>query len=385
MRILVTDGEKHSLGMVRSLGKLGIDVSVIASKESSLPFYSKYCKHFLVCPELDDERKYIDFLEKILKTCIYDMIIPVGYRTNQIISKNREQLSRWVRLEVVHSEKMEIALNKKKTYQVAQNIGIPYPETVYPESFQDLIDLSTTIRYPIVIKGLQEAGRNIVAYARNRDELLQNFSRLCEENNLTGENLPMLQEYIQGRGYGFFALYQHGTCKKIFMHRRIREYPVSGGASACAQSFYDSRLKDYGIRLLDALEWHGVAMVEFKGNEQTGDYKMLELNPKFWGSLDLAIAAGVDFPHYLHQMALGEDLVYSEEYYKNLRFHWPFNGDIQHVIKNIRSILPFLYDLFNPDTRNNVELADIKPNLRELYLLLVALVPKRLINVYSRF
>jgi predicted ATP-grasp superfamily ATP-dependent carboligase len=78
------------------------------------------------------------------------------------------------------------------------------------------------------------------------------------------------------------------------MHRRIREYPITGGASTAAESFYDPALRDLRLTLLRALNWHGVAMVEFKKDQRDGTHKLI--NAKFWGSLDLAIAAGVDFP-----------------------------------------------------------------------------------------
>jgi len=384
MKVLVTDGGKHTLAIVRRLGKAGIEVAVIASK-GALPFYSKYCKRCFICPSPHDENKYIDFLEEILKKQIYVLLIPVGFKTTQITSKNRARLSSWIKLEVADEEKIEIALNKKRTYEIARSIGIPYPETIYPESFQNLGKLSATIRYPVVIKGLQEAGKNVVAYANNRDELLQNFLRLCEENNLTEGNLPMLQQYIQGHGYGFFALYQHGVCKRVFMHKRIREFPVTGGASTCAQSFYDTRLRNYGMHLLDALKWHGVAMVEFKKDQRDGEYKLMEINPKFWGSLDLAIAAGVNFPYYLVQMAMGEDLKYSEDYCRDIKLHWPFNGDIQHVLKNTSSTLPFLFDFVNPPVKSNIVLEDLKPNLMELHSFLVTLVPESIKKCLKRF
>ena len=88
------------------------------------------------------------------------------------------------------------------------------------------------------------------------------------------------------------------------MHRRIRERLVMGGPSTCAESVYDSKLLDYGLRVLKNLKWHGVAMVEFKKDSIDGEFKLMEINPKFWGSLDLAIASGVDFPYLLYNMTI---------------------------------------------------------------------------------
>jgi predicted ATP-grasp superfamily ATP-dependent carboligase len=149
------------------------------------------------------------------------------------------------------------------------------------------------------------------------------------------------------------------------MHRRIREYPPTGGASCCAQSFYDPKLMDYGVRLLDRLNWHGVAMVEFRYDTRDHDYKILEVNPKFWGSLDLALASGVDFPYYVCQMANGESIEYSEDYDRSLRFHWPFSGELQLCCVNPRSSWAVLTDCLDPRVRSNLWLSDWRPNVRE--------------------
>lgn len=87
------------------------------------------------------------------------------------------------------------------------------------------------------------------------------------------------------------------------MHKRIRELYTMGGPSTCAISVYDPKLLDYGLKILGALNWHGIAMVEFKKDSKDGTFKLMEINPKFWGSLDLAIASGIDFPYLLYKMA----------------------------------------------------------------------------------
>ena len=148
------------------------------------------------------------------------------------------------------------------------------------------------------------------------------------------------------------------------MHRRVREAPPRGGVSCCAASNYDPKLIEYGTRLLDRLQWHGVAMVEFRYDVRDNDYKLMEINPKFWGSLDLSLTAGVDFPYYLCQMAQGETLEYSEEYDRSLRYHWPWL-EMQHLWKRPISFAAVLSDMLNPRVKSNISLCDIWPNLME--------------------
>jgi predicted ATP-grasp superfamily ATP-dependent carboligase len=152
------------------------------------------------------------------------------------------------------------------------------------------------------------------------------------------------------------------------MHRRVREYPAGGGVSSCAESFYDARLEAFGRRMLDALGWHGVAMVEFRQDSRDGELKLLEVNPKFWGSLDLAMAAGADFPGDLCRMALGAKLDFTDAYDRNLRFQWPLStsGDLFHLWTRPGSAFEVAMDLLNPRVKSNLRLNDFGPTLIEL-------------------
>jgi predicted ATP-grasp superfamily ATP-dependent carboligase len=159
----------------------------------------------------------------------------------------------------------------------------------------------------------------------------------------------------------------------------VREYPATGGASSCAESFYDSKLEDYGRRMLDSLNWHGVAMVEFRCDSRDGEYKLMEINPKFWGSLDLALAAGADFPGDLCHMALGETLPFVDDYQRNLRFQWPLSGfgDLFHLWTRPKSVLNVVFDFLNPRVRSNIWITDPAPSFQELQGLVRQLLRRR--------
>ena len=161
----------------------------------------------------------------------------------------------------------------------------------------------------------------------------------------------VIQEYIPGQGYGFYGLFRYGEPRAIFMHKRRREFPITGGASTSAESYYDERLKEQGIRLLSGLKWHGVAMVEMKRDERDGEYKLMEINPKFWGSLDLSIQAGVNFPYLTAKMALYGDVDPVMDYDRDVKFSWPFPQDLLHLLARPRSGRAIFADLFDPKMR----------------------------------
>ena len=116
----------------------------------------------------------------------------------------------------------------------------------------------------------------------------------------------LVQEVVPGEGIAIFALFDSGKPIVTFAHRRIIEKPPWGGVSVVSESTapHPDALC-FARMLLEELRWHGVAMVEFKLNAH-GVPCLMEINPRFWGSLELAIRAGVDFPYLAFQLANGE-------------------------------------------------------------------------------
>jgi predicted ATP-grasp superfamily ATP-dependent carboligase len=203
-----------------------------------------------------------------------------------------------------------------------------------------------------VIKGSEESG--FVRYANAPEELAEKYRVIADYS-------PVIQEYITGEGYGFFALYNQGKARAIFMHRRIREYPVTGGPSAVAESVYDPALRDAGLALLDSLKWHGVAMVEFKKDATTGRFVLMEINPKFWGSLGLSIEAGVDFPTLTCRMALDGDIEPVFEYKTGVKYRWLLPADLFHVMTNPSAIPQFIRDFGDRTMRYDIDMHDPAP------------------------
>ena len=298
IKVLVTQGAmKHSLAIIQHLAKQGYDVSatIPPQQKRALAQLSRYtaCTYTLV---EDEEHICIQQLLALLHTQGFDVLIPVGFPLTEFVSRHADELASCVALMCPTRVACESAGDKLAMAQLAESLDIAVPRTYQIKDHVELSSLATQLQFPVVIKGRHESGKGIVSYAHTPGELAPSYQRLCRQFHLTTvKQYPILQEYIPGWGCGFFALYQHGVLKRMFMHRRIREYPVSGGASSCAESFFDEELAALGTRLLDHLAWHGVAMVECRFDTRMHRYCLIEVNAKFWGSLELALAAGADF------------------------------------------------------------------------------------------
>lgn len=370
MKILVTDGDyKHTLGIVRSLGRQGHQVSVLAREKRELAACSRYCSAVEHVAHLRVEN-FAGVVLQVLEKTHYDLLMPVGYSSTLAAAGSQDRIKNVTKLEIADSAMIELAGDKKRVRELALSLGLNVPDTFYPSSIAAVRELSRALSYPVVLKPPSEGLPKGIRMALSQDELVPAIEALRATWPVSCREFPMVQRFIPGHGCGFFALYQHGACKRVFMHRRIREYPPGGGSSCCAESFYDPLLKSEGTRLLDALQWHGVAMVEFRYNPEQKQYVLLEVNPKFWGSLDLALAAGADFPRYLCQMACGEALPYAEDYCYPLRYHWPLSGEVQHLFARPAAFGSVAADLLNPRVESNVRLNDLAPNAREFFALL---------------
>lgn len=346
LRVLITDGNnRNALAAVRSLGKRGTFVAVGAASRYAQSYFSRYCRKRVRYPPITAEEGFVQSIIQAIQRYQIDVVLPIGYATNVAISKHQDKLLNFTALPVAPWESMQVASSKDKTVECANRLGVHTPVTYQ--------NIDAVDHFPIVVKATKESRG--IRYVNSMDELRRTTTEDC-----------ILQEYVPGDGYGFFALYNKGNIRAFFMHKRIREFPSSGGPSTAAESIYDEELKETATTLLEGLQWHGVAMVEFKKDHRDGKFKLMEVNPKFWGSLDLSIASGVDFPYLAVKMALDGDVEPVLEYKVGQRFRWLFPYDFLHVLANPRSLRGFMGDFFNPKTRTDFSWSDPIPNLFHL-------------------
>lgn len=357
--VLVSDGDqKHSLGIIRSLGKAGFKVSVIVNKKNSLCSFSKYCISEHLVKE-EKESDYIVGLIDVYSKNNYDVLLPVGSFANFVCVKYRKLLEKHgIRVTLPPTESFHTAFSKELTALKAKHLGIDSPKTWYFSSLDELENFQYNFTNKIVIKARLEMGANVVKYVTTKAEFLRVFKDLCAQFNWTKANeFPLVQEFIDGHGRGFFALFNKGEPISVFQHIRLREYPVSGGMSVAAKYDYSNEIEEKGLKLLRSLNWNGIAMVEFK-QDITGKLYLLEINPKFWGSIELAIYCGINFPVYYVLLSLGKELGHEYKSINPYKFHWPLHGDLQTSFNSFKRFKEFLKDLFDSHVGSNLDFKD---------------------------
>jgi predicted ATP-grasp superfamily ATP-dependent carboligase len=274
----------------------------------------------------------------------------------------RDVLPAGVAFALPPSASYETAGEKARTAVAARALGIATPREMLVPDVAAARRAFGVLGSPMVLKSAREEGVKALRYVRTDAGLEAAF----DEVRALASGPVLAQECVGGDGFGFSALYWHGRRVRHCMHRRVREWPPSGGTSACAESLPDCpELERAGTVLLDQLQWHGVAMVEFKGEPTREGLRLMEINAKFWGSHDLALAAGVDFPGDLVELLEGGDLP-AQPPVRRVRFAWPLGGDLWHGLFRPSSLPAVLWDAVSPGVARSFRLSDPAPHLWEL-------------------
>jgi predicted ATP-grasp superfamily ATP-dependent carboligase len=308
--ILVLDANQRSaLAVVRSLGRHK-HLRVLAADETveGLAGHSKYCQGYFQCPSPRREPfAFEQWLLEFVTSNGIDWIFPVTEISSQSVLLLHQQLGA-CRIPFANHQTVLSLANKWGLINLAEKLGVPHPASSYFTNSAALVPDSIT-QFPVVLKPCLSRLRlaegwldTAVHVARNTDEL----GTLLRERPYFRDHPFMLQEFIPGKGAGIFALYDNGKPITFFAHRRLREKPPSGGVSVLSESVVpEPHMLAMARQLLDAVKWHGVAMVEFRVTPEGKAY-LMEVNTRFWGSLQLAVDAGVDFPYWLYQICNGE-------------------------------------------------------------------------------
>lgn len=377
MRILITDSDiRSALAAVRALGRRGHEVFVAGERHPSLASVSRYCAGFEPYPSpTRDPQGFLNAITRAVATRKIDVLMPMAEVSTLLLTTHQDQLPPHVMLPFPAAAAVAAAADKSQVLAIAGELGVPIPATIVCNSATEALAQVERIGFPVVIKatrsrvwsGTQWLSTS-VRYAPDRHSFEAHIAQISPLI------YPLLlQERIEGPGVGVFLCYDELGTVASFAHRRIREKPPSGGVSVLSESTLpDPAALEHANRLLHALQWRGVAMVEFKRDSRDGSLRLMEINGRFWGSLQLAIDAGVDFPGLLVEIAQGRRPA-APKYRVGVRTRWLL-GDLDALLTillrsrsslnlpaahpgKLRSMLGFLR-FWDRNTRFELERAD---------------------------
>jgi protein-tyrosine-phosphatase/predicted ATP-grasp superfamily ATP-dependent carboligase len=347
-RVLITDSnELAGLGSVRSLGRAGYRLTLASSERttSNATRWSRYAHASLTYPDpWKRQSAFAEWLADAANSGKWDVILPNSEAA--IIAAARVRAGGSKSLIIAPADHLlPYTLSKFAATEAAKADGILTPQTTFvaadaPES--EIRALLAASRYPLILKTDNSVGPD-GEYRKGNTYIVQTDEEalyLLPEIRAEG-NRFLIQEQVGGFGVGAFLLVRNGQTLLRFAHRRLHEVPYTGGYSSYRASTDDPEALAISERLLSRIGYDGAAMVEFRRDPQTGQTYFLEINGRLWGSIALALHAGVDFPRRLVETALDPPLQSASvaaqpPYPIGLRCrHTP--GEIAHVLSILKA------------------------------------------------
>lgn len=310
---VIVGGDFHGLGIIRSLGRRGVPLCVV-DDEYSIGRFSKYTTFAVRAPNLRNEKKTVDFLIEMghrmnLKGWV---LFPTRDEHVAAFSRYKQALSEAFRVPTPDWEITKWAWNKWNTYCLAQKLGIPIPRTWCPRTVADIDGIDA--EFPLAVKpSVKEdffyATKAKAWRAENRDELKEMFQRASSH---VGSNEVLVQEIIPGDGSCQFSscvFMKNGAAIGSMEAQRWRQHPPEfGRAATFVQSIDLPAVEEPTLRFLRAINYYGLAEIEYKLDSRDGKYKLLDVNARTWGFHALGSPAGVDFSYLLYADQVGDSV-----------------------------------------------------------------------------
>jgi len=336
VRVLITDAHSKQAGVIaRSLKSIGVEVHLASFNEYAPHFASRYCDRSFISPRYEEKEQYIEFFVSHVQKYHYNLIIPCDDVSVLYFSEAREQLLPYVQFILPDHNVVETVAYKDNLMRFSEKHNITIPKTFYPERKEDYERCAQKLSgQTVVIKGVRGAGSRQIRYAK-KGNLNSSVNEILEKGASYNPRLPILQEYIPGVNRTVYVLCDDERILSLVPFEHQKTFPKTGGIPAKVITRHDPKLITFVIQIVKALKWRGMLGIACRLDWRDGEYKLIEINPRFGNSTQIAIASGVDIPAVLWRHFINKEKV---------SLHIAKEGIVH------RSLLPYeiLYLLSNP-------------------------------------
>jgi len=337
---IVFGGGINGLGVVRNIGRNGVDVYCVVDKIDAA-IYSKYCKKYFIIPYIQEDKDILSsFLNKLEKKLTDHALL---FSTTDLFSLHlsdlKNELEGNYHVLLPDAEVVRTLVDKREFYQSLSKHKIPYPTTYFPKSSEDVKEISKQIKYPIFVR---PSISQIFFRAFHKKGFLVNSAKDLMNYYLLASKFKIdtiIQEVISGSAKNLYGIAGYFTRKSLpkalFAYRRLREWPPLFGTNSLMESISISdviSIKETTTNYLRCLGYHGIMESEFKMDPQDGVFKFLEINARSWWQNSLPTKCGINIVFVAYLDAIGEEIEYTEDYETGIKWMY-FLNDLRSLIK----------------------------------------------------
>jgi len=284
--IILLGNHIQALGLSRQAAAAGFRVELYNDSGACVTRFSNTCSKFHLVKNDEDLLKRLLTRQPDGKSCL---LVATNDRLIGLLMDNYAALSEKFHLSIPSPEITNICFNKRLTYQLCQQQGIPIPESHFPDSEQELIALADSgLRLPVVLKPAvmfrfySGTGKKVFL-CHTREELLENYRKILD---VIPANEVIVQQFLTGGApslFSFGSFCAHGKVFGNFVANRIRQKPMDFGISTCfAHTVLSPEIDEWSQLFLQKLGYFGLSETEWMLDPETGKYMLLEINPRAW-------------------------------------------------------------------------------------------------------
>lgn len=343
--VVPASNDPSAVACLRSLKSAGLHTIAASVGESGVTSSSTCCDEVIAVPDPREKPlEYKDSLVTIASRVDVRTIVPIFEEDIYLFARYHDEFERYVSLVVPPLDILEQVHDRLQLAKAATEAGVPVPETrllrdgtgysegaVVKSRYNLLTDAYLDLRHPGEITTIN----TIEHVAPEADPAVDALYEAMD-------HVPIIQEFIPGEDeYMVATLCDHGDPVALFQHRQVRGTKYVGSGGAYRESVSIPELEEVATTLLDHLDWHGLACLEYVEDENTGEFKLIEINPRMWQSLASTVRMGADFPLYYWYHANGSPDEIDPEYDVGIGCHW-LKGELRHVLSLFRENSPLV-------------------------------------------
>jgi predicted ATP-grasp superfamily ATP-dependent carboligase len=368
------------LGIIRALARNSVPVIAIYYDNKDMGYESRYVKESIYAPHPEKcENQFIELLINCATRFEGSVLMPAIDTTLIAVSRHKSLLERYFIVACTDWEITRLFIEKQNTYALAEQVGVPAPKTIFPQSMDDVVSFSKTIHYPCLVKPYQghlyfDIFRRKMVKVDDQDQLIIAYQ---QATNVGIE--VMIQEYIpgdplQGANYNSYSFNNEVLVE--FTAQKIRNAPPETGSPCVLLSKHIPEVIEPGRKILKAMGFYGYACTEFKQDPRDGVYKLLEVNGRHNLSTLLAVRCGINFPQIHYDHLIRGELPSACNFQTNI--YWidifrDFSYCPKYLLNKKHSILQFIKPYHHPHVDAIFDLNDLKP-FRKRFTSLIKLV-----------